>query len=175
MPLPFKTNKKENFRSWGIKTLMNWYPMYFGTGGKILFWSKDNTEVQIQLRKNLWTYNYVGTIFGGSMYSATDPFYMVMILRILGNNFVVWDKQGSIKFIKPGKTTLFTNFIVTEQTLSEIYKNVNEHGFTNIDFTIEWIDKNKTVHAVVQKTIYIACKKYYESKKGSSQKAKLGK
>nr|WP_298607956.1 DUF4442 domain-containing protein [uncultured Spirosoma sp.] len=60
--------------------------MYFGTGGKILFWSSDWREVHVRLRRNIWTYNYVGTIFGGSMFSATDPFYMVMLLRILAIN-----------------------------------------------------------------------------------------
>jgi hypothetical protein len=174
MPLPFTTTHTQSFKSWLFKTLMNWYPMYFGTGGKILFWSSNNHEIQVRLRKNLWTYNYVGTIFGGSMYSATDPFYMVMLLRILGNQFVVWDKQATIKFIKPGKTTLYAHFVVTPTDVANIQAIVQANGFANKEFIIEWVDEHKTVHAVVQKTVYIANKNYYENKKGSSQKAKLG-
>jgi hypothetical protein len=38
------------------------------------------------------TRNYVGTIFGGSMNSAVDPIYMVILIRRLGKDEVVWDK-----------------------------------------------------------------------------------
>jgi hypothetical protein len=93
-----KTIKKESWKSWWFRLLMNWYPMYFGTGGKILFWAADSTEVHLRLRLNIWSYNYVGTIFGGSMFSAADPFYMVMLLKVLGNDYVVWDKAANIRF-----------------------------------------------------------------------------
>lgn len=79
-----KTEKKESFKTWMFRSLMNWYPMYLGTGGKILFWAADSTEVHLQVGLNMWTRNYVGTIFGGSFFSASDPFYMVMLMRILG-------------------------------------------------------------------------------------------
>jgi hypothetical protein len=102
-----QTEKKESFSSWRFRTLMNWYPMYFGSGGKILFWAADGSEVHLRLRLNIWSYNYVGTIFGGSMFSASDPFYMLMLFRSLGPRFVVWDKSAGIRFRKPGKETLY--------------------------------------------------------------------
>ena len=46
------------------------------------------------------------------MFSASDPFYMVMLLRVLGPSFVVWDKSASIKFKKPARSTLFAKLEV---------------------------------------------------------------
>ena len=33
--------------------------------------------------------NYVGTHFGGSLYSTCDPFYMLMLINILGPDYIV--------------------------------------------------------------------------------------
>ncbi|MDJ1499709.1 DUF4442 domain-containing protein [Xanthocytophaga agilis] len=112
--------KKESFKTWCFRLFMNWYPMYMGTGGKILRISGDWQEVKVRLRRSLWTYNYVGTIFGGSYFSASDPFYMLMLLHNLGKGFVVWDKSASIRFKKPGKTTLYADFLITPAILAEI-------------------------------------------------------
>jgi acyl-coenzyme A thioesterase PaaI-like protein len=168
-----KTDKKESFKSWWFRTLMNWYPMYFGTGGKIIFWASDFSEVHLRLRLNIWNYNYVGTIFGGSMFSAADPFYMVMLYKSLGPSFVVWDKSASIKFKKPARTTLYAKLEVTIEVLEEIKTRVKEHGHTTHDFLIQWIDKEGVVNAEIERHCYIADKEFYKNKKGNSQSAKL--
>jgi len=41
--------------------------------------------------------------FGGSIYGALDPIYMVQLINILGGKYVVWDKAATIKFIRPIK------------------------------------------------------------------------
>ncbi len=168
-----KTDKKESLKSWWFRTLMNWYPMYFGTGGTIIFWAADSTEVHLRLRLNLWTYNYVGTIFGGNIFSASDPFYMLMLFRSLGPSFVVWDKSASIKFKKPARATLFAKLEVTCLVLEDIKTRVKEHGHTTYDFLIQWVDKAGEVHAEIQRHCYIADKEFYEKKKGDTQSAKL--
>ncbi len=168
-----KTDKKESWKSWWFRGFMNWYPMYFGTGGKILFWAADSSEVQLRLRLNIWSYNYVGTIFGGSMFSAADPFYMLMLFRSLGSSFVVWDKSASIKFKKPASTTLYAKLEVTSLVLEEIKTRVKEHGHTTHDFLIQWVDKAGEVHAEMQRHCYIADKEFYKKKKDYSQSAKL--
>jgi hypothetical protein len=167
------TSKKESFTTWKFRMLMNWYPMYFGTGGKILFWASDSSELHIRLRLNIWSYNYVGTTFGGSMFSASDPFYMLMLFRSLGPTYVVWDKSASIKFKKPGKSTLYAKYLITDADWNEIKQNVASAGETTRTFTIQWLDKDKVVHAEIERLCYIADKKFYENKKGNSQRAKL--
>jgi acyl-coenzyme A thioesterase PaaI-like protein len=173
MPPFLATAKKESFATWKFRTLMNWYPMYFGSGGKILFWAADHSEVHLRLRLNIWTYNYVGTIFGGSMFSASDPFYMLMLFKALGPRYVVWDKSASIRFRKPGKQTLYAKYVLTETDLQEIKASVKEKSEITKTFTIQWVDKDQVVHAEIERLCYIADKEHYQKKKGDSQKAKL--
>ena len=159
------TNKKESFSSWKFRMLMNWYPMYFGTGGKILFWAGDHMELHIRLRLNVWTYNYVGTIFGGSLFAAADPFYMLMLFKALGYRYVVWDKSASIRFKKPGKTTLFARYRISEEDFNLIKGTVEEKGETSHTFVIQWMDKNQVVYAEIERQCYIAEKDFYLRKK----------
>jgi Domain of unknown function (DUF4442) len=148
-----------------FKIGMNLYPMFFGTGGKILHIQKDWKFLQIKLGRNIWSYNFVGTIFGGSMFAAADPFYMLMYLHILGkNDFVVWDKNATIKFIAPGKTTLYADFIITDDEIIMIREGINKSGFITFDKTTEWKDASGKVHAQITRTIYAASKEYYKNK-----------
>jgi Domain of unknown function (DUF4442) len=172
-PAFLQTNRTESGKTWRFRTLMNWYPMYFGTGGKILFWSADSREVHLRLRRNPWTYNYVGTIFGGSMFAASDPFYMLMLLRVLGSQYVVWDKSASIRFRKPGRTTLYMRYELTDELIDDIRRDVAANGQTERTFTLQWVDKNGVVHAEIERLCYIADKQFYEQKKGNRQQSRF--
>ena len=172
-PVFLQTARRESFKSWRFRQFMNWYPMYFGTGGKILFWSGDSREVHLRLRRSLWTYNYVGTIFGGSMFAAADPFYMLMLLRILGNKYVVWDKTGSIRFRKPGRQTLYARFEITDEQLATVRQAVATNGQTEQMFTLQWLDANGVVHAQIERLCYIADKQHYEERKNDRQQSRF--
>ena len=172
-PAFLQTTRTESAKTWRFRQFMNWYPMYFGTGGKILFWSGDSREVQLRLRRNVWTYNYVGTIFGGSLFAAADPFYMLMLLRILGNQYVVWDKSASIRFRKPGRQTLYARYELTDEQLDAIRQDVAANGQAERTFTLQWMDANGVVHAEIERLCYIADKQFYEQKKGDRQQSRF--
>jgi Domain of unknown function (DUF4442) len=159
-----QTTKTESFGTWKFRTLMNWYPMYFGTGGKILFWAGDHSELHLRLRLNLWTYNYVGTIFGGSLFSASDPFYMLMLFKALGDKYVVWDKSANIRFKKPAKTTLYAKYKIEEEDFNRIKAEVAEMGETTYRFVIQWMDKDKVVYAEIERLCYVGDKAFYKNK-----------
>lgn len=159
------TTKKESPQSKLFRYGMNIYPMFFGTGGRVLFWSGDWSEVHLKLCRNLWTRNYVGTIFGGSMFSATDPFYMIMLMHMLGSkDYVVWDKSATIKFKRPSKEALYTKFHITPEIFNKIKSDITENGETTFVFTIQWYDKDLNVYSELERTVYAASKVFYKEK-----------
>jgi hypothetical protein len=109
------------------------------------------------------------------MFSATDPFYMVMLLRILGKDFVVWDKSANIKFVRPAKKTLYAKYFISDEFLESAKNEVVEHGECTRLMTIELKDEDEKVHAVIERNVYIADKNHYEKKKGFVQNVSLGK
>src|SRR5207248_567645 len=84
--------------------LWNFWPPFWGAGIKIDVISPDYKYVRTRLKRRPWTKNIVSTQFGGSIYAMTDPIYMVMLLMLLGRDYIVWDKAANIRFRKPGRT-----------------------------------------------------------------------
>jgi acyl-coenzyme A thioesterase PaaI-like protein len=139
-----------------LRWKFNFFPAYRGTGGRIEYIADDFSEISIRLPLSWRTRNYVGTIFGGSMYGAVDPIYMVMLIRLLGRDYVVWDKAAKIRFRKPGKTTLFARFVVAPEELNAIKAELTERKSLERVYSVSLVDQSGAVHAEVEKTIYIA-------------------
>jgi hypothetical protein len=150
MPESFKSRR---FR-WGF----NLFPAYRGSGGKVTYIADDFRDVKVKIPLSWRTRNYVGTIYGGSMYGAIDPIYMLMLIKILGPGYIVWDKAAKIRFKKPGKNTLYADFRLTDEEVDEIKRLADTAKSVDRIYDLELKDKNGTVHAVIEKTLYIAKK-----------------
>ncbi len=154
----------ESWESRKMRWMFKLFPVYVGTGASITYIASDYKELRVKIPLSWRTRNYVGTIYGGSMYAAIDPMYMLMLMHILGKDFVVWDKAANIKFKKPGTHTLYATFIITDEQLAEITQQVAEQGEVNYTFNLDIVDKAGIVHASVEKLIYVATKAYYKEK-----------
>lgn len=154
----------ESWESRKMRWMFKLFPVYVGTGASITYIAADYKELRVKIPLSWRTRNYVGTIYGGSIYSAIDPMYMLMLMRILGKDFVVWDKAANIKFKKPGTHTLYADFIITNEDLTKIQQLVVEKGETDYTFNLDIKDKDGVVHASVEKLIYVATKTYYKEK-----------
>jgi hypothetical protein len=97
----------------------------------------------------------MGTIFGGSMYAAVDPIYMMMLIQVLGPEYVVWDKAASIRFIKPGTGSLFARFVVGQDEIDAIRSSLEERLSVDRQYRIELRDKTGLVRASVEKIVYV--------------------
>lgn len=136
---------------WGF----NLFPAYRATGARVEYVAHDFREIRIRLPLKLRTRNYVGTIFGGSMYGAVDPVYMLMLIHTLGPEYVVWDKSASIRFRRPGRSTLYARFTLDEAELEAIRAATADGSPTDRVYRVELVDAAGTVHAEVEKTLYV--------------------
>ena len=161
----FLTDRKENLKSKIIKFGFNCFPAYRRTGGRICFISDDWYEVHVKLGLNWTTKNYVGSVFGGSIYGALDPIYMIQLIKLLGKDYVVWDKSANVKFIKPIKKMVFAKFLITGELLNEIRIKIKSEKKHIVNLTTSFLDSNQIVYAEVIKTIYIADRNYFNSDK----------
>lgn len=148
----------ESFKSRRFRWLFNFFPAYRGTGGRVIYISDDFHEVKVKLPLNWRTRNYVGTIYGGSIYASIDPIYMLMLMYIIGEDYVVWDKAAKIRFKKPGRETLYADFLLTPDEISEIKRLAETEKSIDRVYNLELKDKNGVVHAFIEKTLYISKK-----------------
>lgn len=149
----------ESFRSRSFRWGFNLFPAYRGTGGRVTYISADWRDVSIKIPLSWRTRNYVGTIYGGSIYGAVDPIYMLMLIRILGPEYVIWDKAASIRFKRPGKSTLYADFALSTAEIEEIKRLAETERSIDRVYNLELKDKNSVVHAFIEKTIYISKRK----------------
>jgi hypothetical protein len=134
----------------------NLWPCYRGTGARVTFIAGDWREVRVRLPLSWRTRNYVGTIFGGSLYAAVDPFYMLMLMKNLGPGVVVWDKSASIRFRKPGRSTLSATFRLDEAELVDIRRLLLERPKVDRTYTVQLVDREGVIHAEMEKVIHIS-------------------
>jgi hypothetical protein len=130
-------------------------PAYRGTGGRVAYIADDFREVRVRLPLSWRTRNYVGTIYGGSLYGAVDGVYMVMLIRILGPEYTVWDKAATIRFRKPGRSALYARFVIDEEEIATIHRLAGQAPSIDRLYSVDLVDKDGVVHAAVEKMIYI--------------------
>ncbi len=154
--------KKKTIFKYGF----NLSPMYQRTTGKVSELSNDLFFARVKIPLSYKNRNYVNSIFGGSLFAATDPIYMIQLMQILGKDYVIWDKESSIKFRRPAKKDVYADFSFTKEEIEHIKNRVALENEINIVKELQITDKNRDdIFATVSKTIYIANKRYYKSKR----------
>jgi len=150
-----------------LRRLYNLWPCYWGTGVHLKYIAKDFREMRLEVPFNWRTRNYVGTIFGGSMYGAVDPVYMLMLIKNLGPSYEIWDKAATIRFRKPGRSTLHARFTLDEEEIGRIREELSQGGSIDRIYTVDLADDDGTTCATVEKTIHIRRKETDERTKRS--------
>lgn len=149
-----KTARKARLLRWA----MSLYPPYLGAGIRVRHISADFQRVQVKMGLGWYNRNYVGTQFGGSLYSMTDPFFMLMLMENLGADYIVWDKAASIDFIAPGKGPVFAEFSIDDGLLDTIRARTAEGEKYLPELQVEVRDGAGTLVAKVHKTLYVRLK-----------------
>ena len=157
-------SEKETLKASLIRWGFNLSPVYRRTGGRVRYVSPDWKKVRVELKRRLATRNYVGTVFGGSIYSSTDPIYMIMLMQILGKSYVVWDKAACVKFRKPIMDKVFADFEITDEFLASVKEKVANKGEADFDLPVQYKDDQGKVFAEISKTLYVADKAFYKQK-----------
>ena len=89
------------------------------------------------------------------MYGAVDPIYMVMLIRILGPEYVVWDKGATIQFRRPGRSTLHACFMLDVQETDAIEAELAQNPAIERVYQVHLVDADGVIHASVTKTLHI--------------------
>lgn len=160
----YPTDKTESSRSRTMRWVFNFWPCIFCSGGKVEFIAGDYKELHVSLSLNLRTRNRVGTVFGGSIYSSVDPYFMLMFMEILGRDYVVWDKAASVKFIRPVTGKVKCRFLISDALIEDIKHHIAMRGEYVFDLPAHYEDENGKVYAAFTKTIYAASKVHYKKK-----------
>jgi acyl-coenzyme A thioesterase PaaI-like protein len=134
---------------------LNVYPCFRGTGGRVTYIAPDWSEMRVRLPLSRRTKNYVGTIFGGSLYASCDPHFMFMLMHRLGPEYLVWDKAASIRFRKPGRSTLYAVCRMPDAEVAEVKRLLGSAEKVDRTYSVDLVDKEGVVHATIEKIVNV--------------------
>ncbi|KJK15221.1 DUF4442 domain-containing protein [Pseudomonas sp. NPDC087612] len=141
-----------------LRWLLNIYPPYLGAGIRVLSVSPDLRHIRVRMGLRWFNRNYVGTQFGGSLYSMVDPFYMLMLMELLGREYIVWDKAASIDFVSPGKGPVFADLRIDDALLDDIRQHTAGGKKYLPRLQVDIRDAAGELVARVDKTLYVRLK-----------------
>ena len=142
-----------------MRRMLSTFAPYLGAGVKVTEIADDFSSATVEMRQHWYNTNYVGTHFGGSLYSMADPHYMLLLMRRLGKGYIVWDKSASIDFIRPGKGTVRAHFELTDERVEEI-KRLTANGDKHLpEWDIDILDEDGELVARVHKVLYVRKKR----------------
>lgn len=138
-----------------LRTLFNIWPPLLGAGIRITRLDRDWRAIDVEMKLTRWNRNYVGTHYGGSLYSMADPFYMLMLIESLGPDYIVWDKSATIRFRRPGRGKVTARFRLTDEQIEEIRQALDTQPKVEPLFTVEVKDESGEVVAEVEKLLHV--------------------
>jgi acyl-coenzyme A thioesterase PaaI-like protein len=138
-----------------LKRRLSFYPPYLGAGVRVTRLAEDFSSMTVEMPLHFWNKNYVGTHFGGSLYSMVDPHFMLMLINRLGPGYIVWDKAATIRFKRPGKGVVKAHFEITDTRLAEIKASVAAQGKIEPLFQVAITDERGEIVAEVDKLLYV--------------------
>jgi hypothetical protein len=142
-----------------LRQLINVWPPFLGAGIRIQRIDPSWRAVDVEMKLCFWNRNYVGTHYGGSLYSMTDPFYMVMLINILGPAYTIWDKSASIRSRRPGRGTVHAHLEITDEQVASIHRQLETAEKIEPTFSVDVQDASGEVIAEVQKVLSIRRKR----------------
>ncbi|GAA4779335.1 DUF4442 domain-containing protein [Olivibacter ginsenosidimutans] len=141
-----------------LKWIMRLYPPLLFQRIWVQRFHKDFMGVNVKIIYSLLNKNYNSSIFGGTIYAASDPFFAVLfdqIFRKKGYKTRVWLKSASIAYIKPGRTTLYFQIKLTQDDIEEAKYQLDTVGKFIHTYSVDITDKHGQLCAKVMNEVYV--------------------
>ena len=132
---------------------INLYPPFLGAG--IRAHQVNVYTVRVKMKLTFLNRNLVGTHFGGSLYAMCDPWFMLILMRLLGREYIVWDKSASIRFLRPGRDTVTATFHIPQARVDQIRAAADGGEKVEPIFTVDVLDEEGEAVARVEKLLYV--------------------
>lgn len=142
-----------------LKWLLRIYPPFLFQRIWVKKIHTDFQGVDVKIIKSIFNKNSNSTIFGGTIFSAVDPFYAILIdQRLQSHGFkktVAWLKSASIEYKKPGLTNLKFSIKITDNDFNECMDALASRGRIIKTFSVEIVNDQNEICAIAQNEIYI--------------------
>ena len=114
-----------------LKRMLNLWLPFMVNRIQIISISEDFHKMEVRLKHSFWNRNPNKSIWGGSITSALDPFFPIMMKQILLKRGILTDfysKAVNVQFIKMVKSNITFQFSISEEEVTVTEKELNQNG-----------------------------------------------
>ena len=141
-----------------LKYMLNlWFP-FLVNRIKIISITNDFHQMNIQLKHSFWNRNPNKSIWGGSITSALDPFFPIMIKQIMlikGIRTDFFSKAVHVEFIKQIHTHVFFQFRINETEIMTVENSLEINGKYEDWHTVNGLDSNGNICVKGKVEVYL--------------------
>jgi acyl-coenzyme A thioesterase PaaI-like protein len=141
-----------------FRHLLNLWPPFLCNSIRLRELSDDWSTARVVLRLRPWNRKYVGCQFGGNLFAMVDPFWMLLALHRLGDDYYVWDRAGAIDFVAPGREDVHASFHLTDAMVEDLRVAAAGGGKVLRWFETDITTASGEVIARVRKQLYVRLK-----------------
>ena len=138
-----------------FRLIINCWPPYLGAAITVTHIAQDWRTIRVAMKLTWYNRNYVNSHFGGNLFAMTDPFFMLMLLRNLGRDYIVWDTAAKIAFLAPGRGRVTAHFQLEPERIAAIIAKAASGEKLLERFRIDIHNEQGERVASVKKTLYI--------------------
>ena len=124
-----------------LKWILRFYPPLFFQRIWVVNFGEGFKSVEVKINRSFLNINYNKSIFGETIFAASDPFYALIfdqILRIKGYKTRVWLKSAQIQYLKPGLGNLNFKIILSDEEIDFAEAELKLNGkFLNNFFSLQ--------------------------------------
>lgn len=142
-----------------LKWVMRFYPPLLFQRIWVKEFDKDFKGVKVKINKSLFNKNYNGSIFGGTIFAAADPFYPVLFNQVLNpkgsKRLKIWSKSSKIDFLKPALTNLHFEIKLTDADIEEAVDTLTVVGKYEKVFPVDIYNNDGEVCVSLLNEVYV--------------------
>ena len=148
-------------RAWSerwFKLALNLYPPFLFGRTRVVRIGRDFRSCTVRVKPSLLTRNLQGSIFGGTIFSAADPFHALLYWQVFahrGLRVQAWLRSARIEYRRPASSDLTFEFELSEEDIVEAQSGLDRDGRFAKTFTTEAIDREGRVCSVIHTEVYL--------------------
>ena len=141
-----------------LKWLMMFYPPLLFNRIRPVYVAADFQHIRVKIARSWLNRNINGSVFGGTLACAFDPWVGVMYWRILqqlNRPAQIWVKKVELDFRKPGLTALYIDFRITDEDLRATLETLDAEGKSVRAYVAHAINTQGEICATATVHLYI--------------------
>jgi len=140
------------------RLVINAYPPFILNRIKIISIADGFKGCKVKIRKSFLNRNMNGTIFGGALFSASDPFYAILYWQIFerkGYKIQAWLKSAEIHYMRPADQDLYLDFEVSDEQILAAEESLNTIGKYKHSHEVRYKSKDGEVYVIAKTEVYL--------------------